>query len=146
MRRILAMIMIILMISPAKADWVMCQPDGEVRVRKKPSISSEEVARVYPMDEVVVDKVKNGWSHVIIGCEAGEGWNDHLTGSEPEFFPDGKIFIATRGKLAVRRSINGEIIKKIKKGTEVKVFYRSEDWSVTSIGYIKSEFLEAEDE
>lgn len=148
MRRILALIMIILMVSPAKADWVMCQPKGEVRVRKRPSIDSEEVARVYPMDEVEVDKVQGRWRHITIGCETGEGWirDDHLSATEPECFPEGKIFITTRGKLAVRKSINGEVKRKVKKGTKVKVFYKSDDWCVTDIGYIKTEFLEAEDE
>ena len=153
MRKLLAIIILTLISITALAEtpteaWVMCNPKSEVIVRIRPDIRSEEAARVFPGDRVNVDKKKGKWYHVTLGCEAGEGWirGDHLSFYEPEVFPEGKTFITTRGRLAVRKSIGGEVIRKFKKpGVSVKVFIISEDWAVTSAGYIKSDFLEAEE-
>lgn len=154
MRKLLAIIILTLFTITAIAEapteaWVMCNLKSEVIVRTKPDISGDETARVYPGDRVELDggKKKN-WFHVLLNCESGEGWirGDHLSFTEPVVYEEGKAYKTTRGKLSARKSINGEIVKRIKKaGTQVTVYMISEDWAVTSAGYIKSEFLEAEE-
>ena len=154
MRKLLTIIILTLITITALAEapteaWVMCNLNSEVIVRAGPDKGTDEAARVYPGDRVELDgKKKGSWYHVILGCEAGEGWirGDHLSFYEPEIFPDGKTYRTTKGKLVSRKSIGGQINRKFKKaGITVTVYMISEDWAVTSAGYIKSEFLEAEE-
>ena len=130
--------------NPTEA-WVMCQPDSEVNVREFPNRHAAEVARVFPGDRIeLTGKKKGRWYHCTIPSENGEGWirGDFLVFTEPEIYPEGKIFETTNGKLYARYSIRGNKRKTLKKGVKVTVYMMSEDWAITSQGFIMSKFLE----
>lgn len=156
MKRIVALILSLFFAFPALAEvpeeaWVMCQPNSEVVVRRSANKHSDEVARVFPGDRVVLTGQKIGrWYEISMVCETGGGWvrGDFLSFSEPEVFEGGKKFVTTRGNLKARFSIRGNVRRKFKKkGVEVKVYLMADEWSVTSQGYIMTKYLEAvEDE
>ena len=150
MRRVIIAILSLFFAFPAFAEipeeaWVMCQPDSEVVVRRSANRNSEEVARAFPADHVLLTGRKQGrWYEVDIPCEAGIGWirGDFLSFYEPEVFEGGKTFRTTTKKLKARFSINGRTRRKFKNYTEVKVYLMADEWSVTSQGYIMTKFLE----
>jgi len=128
---------------PAEA-WVMCQPDSSVNVRERPNKHSEVVCEAYAGDRITLDGKKQGrWYHCLIPCEAGEGWirGDFLSFYEPEYWPEGRKFETTAGNLNARFSIRGNIRKRLGKGVTLTVYLCSEEWSVTSQGFIQTKFL-----
>lgn len=150
MRFIAWLMIIITAISTAFADtpeeaWVMCQPDSELIVRFSPSRHSQEVARVFPGDRVVLTGRKRGrWYEICGSFENGTGWirSDYLSFSEPEVFPGGKRFKTNRGKLVSRMSIKGNVRNKFKKpGVQVVVYLMADEWSVTDHGYVMTKYL-----
>jgi len=151
MKRLIVLIFSLILAFPALAEvpseaWVMCQPNSEVVVRRSANRHSEEVARTFPADHVLLTGRKKGrWYEVDIPCEAGIGWirGDFLSFTEPEVFEGGKLFRTTRKNLKARFSINGNIRRKFKwKGIVVRVYLMAEQWSVTSQGFIMTKFLE----
>ena len=125
--------------------FVFCQPDSYVYIRARASKHAIEEGRLYLGDSVFVDRQVGQWSHCVgLACEAGEGWvkSDFLGEWEPEIYPDGMKMVTTKGRVNARFSINGKIRKRLGKGAAVTVWAIAEDWSVTSQGMIKSEFLE----
>ena len=155
MKKLILLILSLLFIFPASAEkpeeaWVMCQPDSEVVVRMSANRHSEEVARAFPGDHLVLTGRKKGrWYEISYHCENNGGWvrGDFLSFSEPEIFEGGKTFVTTRGNLKARYSIRGNVRKKFKKkGVEVKVYLMADEWSVTSQGFIMTKYLEEADE
>ena len=88
---------------------------------------------------------KNGYYHVIVGVEAGEGWikKGYVVHSKPE--RDGHVYpISANGRVAARRTVNGTRRRWMHDGDEVKVYMRSEDWCLTNQGFIKTECIDLE--
>lgn len=155
MKRLIALFLSFFFAFPALAEvpeeaWVMCQPKSEVVVRVAANRHSREAARVFPGDRLILTGKKQGrWYQIELPCENGGGWvrGDFLSFTEPEMFEGGKEFVTTRKNLKARYSIRGNVRKTFrKKGVCVKVYLMSEEWSVTSQGFIMTKFLEAVDE
>lgn len=148
MKRLIALILSFLIVFPACAEevWVMCQPNSEVMVRLSPNKHSEQTGRVFAGDRLELTGRKSGrWYEAYVSNEYGRGWirGDYLSFSEPEVFKDGKQFRTTVGKLVARFSIRGNIRRKFKSaGAIVTVYLMADEWSVTSEGFIMTEFLE----
>ena len=122
----------------------MCQPDSEVNIREKPSKKSDVVAHAYMGDEIKLDGQRSGkWRHCIIPCENGEGWirEDFLSLEAPEDLGSG-ICQTTEPNVWARYSAAGKPRKRLKKGTVVKLYITTAEWSVTSQGFVMTQFLE----
>lgn len=129
--------------------WAMCQPGSTLIVRRSSSKNSMEVGRLDPCDPVETDgKSVNGYIHVYGNWENGDGfvYCGYLSTEEPERVFEQYVCVS-RARVACRRWISGPMMPNhawITNGTNVQVFYRTSEWSVTNRGYIKSEWLEAD--
>jgi len=122
--------------------WILCK--DYVLIRTTPSRSASECGQLDPGDEIEIDgETADGFAHIVSPCD-GWVWAGNITFAQVEKIDDTMVVVA-RKQVACRRWIDGPQIednKWAKNGTEVKVFYMSEEWAVTSRGYIRSEWLE----
>lgn len=125
--------------------FILCNPKTPVIVRKTPSKGASETGRLDFGDDVWTDgKKKNGYLHVIGITEAGEGWvfaGNTIT-DQPEKLTRAWANVAATGRVMTYRWINGKRNGWVKIGSEVKVYAISEEWAVTSKGYIRTKYLE----
>ena len=132
----------------AEEMYVICRPDSFANIREKANFRAEIVAMPFPGDPVETDGRKSGqWVHVKYSCEAGEGWifRGYITDSEPTFYPEGIKGEVNRNRVKARRYVNGPRVRWLKKGTTVSVFAVSDDWCVTSLGYVMTKYLNIEE-
>lgn len=126
--------------------WVLCTPGSSVNVRKSPTRHSESISRLEAGDYVELTGKKRGrWYQCDVMCEAGMGWvrGDYLVFDKPTIYLKPLKCVTTVKQVWARYSIRGNKCAKLKMGTEVRVFVMSEEWSVTSHGFIMTKFLEA---
>ena len=133
----------------ANADYmyVLCRPNDYVNVRSLPTTKGDLAGILDCGDCVettgVTKKDKNGrtW-YEVCGFE-GEAWvcAMYLQNSKIEI---GKCtgYVASLGRTALRRSPNGKRIKWLKNGAEVTILAMSEEWALTTGGYVKRECLD----
>mgnify|MGYP002525400438 CR=1 FL=1 len=142
---------LLLVCGPAAAEtaWVMC--DGYVNIRDMPGKKSQAVGFLDPGDSFETDGIiKNGFVQAQIG-EGGENWifAGYVTNEKPERVDERYVCTAKR-RVACRRWIDGPQIRGkvgwLYNGTNVRVYWRTGEWSVTSRGYVRSEWLEADPE
>lgn len=126
--------------------WVLCTPDGEVNIRSRATTDSEVTGRVFAGDAVQVSGGKNRWAWCEgLGTEMGEGYihQGYLVDSEVTLYPEPvTMTVAGRGRVAARRSVDGERRKWLRPGDQVTVYATGGGWACTSDGYIQSKFLE----
>lgn len=144
---ILAAMVLVFMISNALADdnvWALC--DSYVNIRAKPSKNGQIIGYLDCGEGLETDYiVKYGWLHVInISCEMDEGWvkAEYMVDSNPEFV-DTDCIVASNGRVALRKTVDGNRKAWVKNGETLHVLWSSSEWSLTNRGYIKTEFLEA---
>ena len=148
MKRIIAAaIFAVLLFSCAFAEtaWVLCQPDSYVNIRQNPSSRSAIIGRYECGDEVEVSgKKKNGFMRCSgLSLEETDGWISagYLVYSKPEpVFQH--VTVHSNGRVACRKTVDGSRRCWVKDGDIVKVFYRSDEWSVTDRGFIRTEYVE----
>ena len=126
--------------------FILCNPkvDNHVSIRRSPRKGSEETGQLYCGDSFITDgKIKNGYLHILGMTEYGEGWV-HLgyVVEDKPVIEKCKASIAASGRVMSWRMINGKKNRWLNVGDEVKVFARSEEWAVTSRGYIRTKYLE----
>ena len=131
--------------------WALCKKGSHVEVHERPDKSSPVVGRLDPMDAFRTDgESRNGY----IWCDIGEscgGWIycGYVSTEEPIEVMERYVCVAKK-QVACRRWIHGPQIAGragwLKNMQTVEVFYRTESWSVTSRGYIQSEWLEVDPE
>ena len=130
--------------------WVICQPGSYVNVRTKPSSRSECMGRFESGDRVYLDGiVQNGFAHCVrLALEDTEGWIHlgYLVADKPELKNGAWYRIRSNGRVAVRRSIDGDRTAWLKNGSELQVLWMSDEWSLTTRGFVKTEYLEAKEE
>lgn len=143
---------IILLFSAAGAEerWILCRDYANVHI--SPSKKSETVGYLDAGDNFETDgKTRNGFLHVLSIGENGDGWvfSGYVSNEQPEKKDSRYVCVASK-QLACRRWIGGSRIKGrrgwLKNGETVKVYYRTDEWSVTSRGYIRSEWLDPDPE
>ena len=140
-----------MIISPADAEtrWAMCK--SYLNVRTGPSKNSPEIGRLDAGDEFETDgTVRDGFIRVC-GVGEGEGWVfSGYTVDEQPIRTDERYVCVANSRAACRRWAGGPRIKGkagwLYNGTDVKVYYRTEKWALTSRGYIASEWLERDPE
>ena len=122
--------------------WVLCEPNGCVNLREKPK--GAIFGGVCCGDDLLTDgKTKNGWLHVFdLAAEIDSGWISarYIVYDEPETVMR-KMQIQAEGRVAARNWVDGKVIHWLHDGEKVEVYYSSYEWSVTDMGYIKTEFL-----
>ena len=144
MKRFLIVLLCLLLVCvSALADtvYVLCQPDSFVYVRQFPKKGAQSVGFAELGQALETDsKTKNGFIHVF-GFE-GDGWicAGFVTDS-PVVVGTVDGWIDSQGRVACRRSINGTRRKWLSDGTEVVIFARSDEWSITNKGFIQTAYL-----
>jgi hypothetical protein len=126
--------------------YVVCQKDDYVHARMKPTRKSQSVGRFDGGDEVVTDGyVKNGFLRCY-GFETGVAWvhKGYVVYDRPEKVDGQTAYSVSRGTLNARRYIGGKVIHKLENLDEVKVYWWSDEWAVTSKGFIQTKYLEIE--
>lgn len=148
----LAIGLTIIMLTPAEAEaeetkaYILCNPESYVNIRVIPNKNGIVSARYLCGDEVTLDGKKKGdWMHVVNAHgESPEGWVHRLYVCEScVVVLDEEQKATTNAKnVRVRNGVNGKILKRVKKGTEVRIMVISMDWCLTNKGYIKTECLD----
>ena len=123
--------------------YILCRPGGHVNVRTMPSKSALVAGWVEFGKCVETDgKEKNGFMHVVnLAAEETEGWiyAGFLVYDQPR---DEKYTAEVWGGPVIARScVGGKQIGRLKDGQRVTVYALSNAWSVTSRGYIMSDWL-----
>lgn len=126
--------------------WVLCRPEtGGVLVREKPQKKSAEIALVDCGRCMETDqREKNGYVHVFgLAAEEDSGWISarYVLWSEPKEI-NHKMLVRAEGRVAARKWIEGPVARWIQPGETVTVYWKSSEWAVTDLGYIRSEFIE----
>ena len=125
--------------------WVICDPDSYVTIREKPRKSSLECGGAMCGSRMMTDgKVKNGFLHVYdLSAESDSGWisTGFVVYDPPEEIRE-RAMVVSPTRLAARKWIGGKIKKWLANGTRVTIICRSDEWSLTNCGYVKTEFLE----
>ena len=125
--------------------FILCNPKTPVFVRKSPKKGAAETGRLDFGDEVWTDgRKKNGYLHVIGITEAGEGWifaGNTIT-DQPEKLTGARATVAATGRVMTYRWVKGKKNGWVEIGEDVKVYAISEEWAVTSKGYIRMKYLE----
>ena len=124
--------------------FILCNPQSHVNVREWPKKGSAKTGWIMFGDSVLTDgKKKNGYLHVIGITESGEGWI-----KAGYAIPDQPVEVkATAAVSASGRVMSYRNAGKNKLGwvpllAEMKVYALSEEWAVTSRGYIRRKYLE----
>ena len=123
--------------------WVLCEPTGTVNIRSRPG--GPVFAGATCGAEMWTDnKQRSGFLHVLdLAAEQDTGWIScrYIVYDRPEEI-NRQMVITGEGRIAARKWIGGEIVRWMKPGDTVTVYWWSAEWSVTDHGYIMSVFLE----
>lgn len=150
MKRFIALIMLIAAIMAAFSGmcedyriFILCDPKTPVNVRISPKRGAKITGRFDFGDWVETDgKEKNGYVHVYAG-DAGEGWicSGYVVDDQPEKVK-AMASVAATGRVMSYKRIGGKRKYWLEVGDEVKVYAMSDEWAVTSKGYIRTKYLE----
>lgn len=126
--------------------WVLCQPNSYINVRPFPKKDTERSGYLMSGDRIFIDGTeKRGYMHVYGITEAGEGWvfKGYIVYSEP--YEDGHRYpIHAKGRVAARRTVGGTRRKWLHDGDILTVYMVSDEWCLTSQGFVKTEFIDLE--
>ena len=125
--------------------WVICKPHGYVNAREKPDSCSGIAGRFDPGDEIKLDGItKNGYAHIAYPTFEYDAWiyTGYVALDEPKNLKGQTAIVNSNKNLAVRKSMCGEVIKWLKNGDELQVFWWTDDWCVTNYGYVMTEWIE----
>ena len=130
--------------------YALCRPGDYVHARKLPSRNSTSLGRFETGDEIQTDgKTKDGFVHVVNApFEEKECWVHcgYIVFDRPEKMFGRTATVVCNGNLLVRQCVDGKVVKKLKNGTELQIFYWSGEWAVTNRGYVRTEFIELDGE
>lgn len=152
MRRVFSMLilMVFLPILVSAEDeeyitgYVVCQSDSFVNVRSTPSTKGNNVEGwLMCGDEVDIDRDRKGWVHCVnLPMESAEGWvhSGYIVYDEP-IEVNVECTIIGKGRVAARRSINGDRRCWVHPGDIITVYWYSDEWCVTNVGFIKTKFI-----
>lgn len=128
--------------------FIICHPESFVNVREAPKKRGDVIGRLELGDKVESDgKEKNGYLHLInLPLEMTDGWVSlgYVTGQMEIRTVTAEI--ESKGRVACRRYINGKRRKWLRDGDQVTVYGWSDDWAITSQGYIMTKYLEVQSE
>ena len=151
MKKIVAIVFaLLILVSTAYADtmYVLCKPGDYVNARMTPSTKGQVMGRLECGDEVETDRVtkkdKKGRTWVqIYGFEAGTAWVCAMYLQETPIEKEKCYgYVVAYGRTALRRSPNGKRIKWLNNGDELDILAMSEEWVLTTMGYVRREYLD----
>ena len=126
-----------------EARWVFC--NDVLLVREGPKKTHTATGELEPGTQVWTDgKVRNGYCHLVnLANESGDGWvrSIYLTDKEPQKI-DCEATVISKGRLAARRTVNGERTSWLKPLSTVTVYWATDEWAVTNKGYVMTKYLE----
>lgn len=125
--------------------FILCNPKTPVIVRESPKRGSQETGRLDFGDDVWTDgKKRNGYLHVIGITEAGGGWlfAGNTIQDQPEELTGARAHVSATGRVMSYRWVNGKKNGWVEVGTQVTVYAISDEWAVTSKGYIRTKYLD----
>lgn len=153
MRKLVPILILLLLVcGGARADTVsvMCKPGDIVNVREKPTTESAKVGWMecgmsFETDGVTKkDSKGRTWVHMINApLEVDEAWVCKMYVQDTVYIESYDAEITASGRVALRRAPGGSRIKWLSPGTEVKVVVRSDEWALTTAGYIALDCLTA---
>lgn len=126
--------------------WVLCQPNSFVNVRMFPKKTGEVVGRLELGDSAWTDgKRKNGFLHLVDSSFEDDGWiySGFISRTTVKQAKN-RAKIVSRGRVRARRYVNGTRRKWLENAQEVTVFGISDEWCVTSEGFIQTKFIRME--
>lgn len=130
--------------------WVLCDPDSYVCIREAPRKSAFAVGGATCGTRLETDgKAKGSYIHLVnVPAEDCEGWISAQFIVYDEPYPmDRTATVVSNGKLAVRKGINGKVKKWLKPMEDsVRIRWWSDEWCLTTAGYVQTEFLELDGE
>ena len=129
--------------------WAMCKPGSRVTVRMNPNKKSAETGYLECGDSFQTDgESRDGWIRCYGAGEGGWVYSGYVVTEKPEKIGARYICCAVK-QVACRKWMGGPKIDGrpwLRHGQNVDVFCMADGWAVTSRGYIRSEFLEADPE
>lgn len=134
----------------AVGETILCKPTDSVNARISPSTKSHVEGRYECGDEIETDGVvktdKQGrkWIHVIDApFESGEVWVCSMyVQDSPVTVEKCHAYVCANGRTALRRSPNGKRTKWLSNGTSLTVLAYSDEWALTTIGYVSMSCIE----
>ena len=151
MKRIIALVIVLTAsmtcftaFSESSDKYIICNPESYVLVRKSPKNTAEATGRLDCGDTIQTDgKQKDGFLHILGVTEYGEGWvyQGYIVDDEP-MIEKCKGTVAANGRVAARKCIDSKQYNWVNMATDLTVFVRSDEWAVTSKGFIKTKYLE----
>ena len=131
--------------------WALCKPGAQVMLRATPEKDGQIVGYLEAGDSFRTDaESRNGYIRAY-GIGDGGGWVycGFVVTDKPEMVNERYVCVA-KNRAACRRWCDGPRIDGrpgwIYNGTNVQVFYKSDEWCVTARGYIQTEWLEVDPE
>lgn len=152
MKRIAMIVIIMLVVSAyAFADdmYILCRPDDYVNVRAFPSTNAETVGQLDCGDHVETDgttrRDRKGRTWFKVLNFEGDAWVCSMYLQEtPVVVATVQGYVSARGRTAVRRSPGGKRIKWLRCGDEITIYAMSDEWALTTKGYIMTEMIDIE--
>lgn len=142
-KAIFLLLFVLLLWANSKADTKYVLVQSELNVRSRPSLGGEIHGRLFTGDCVEVEKTYHEWSFLKnLPSEEACGWvsSNYLVNS-PVTEMNCQAIVSANGRVALRKSVNGDRKSWANPGDILTVYGKSDVWSVTNKGYIKTEFL-----
>lgn len=150
MKKLILGLVFLFMFSCAAAEediWILCQPDSSVNIRTTASRKYEATGEVVcGWHAETTGETKDGFLYLVnLADEDGVGWiyKGYVVYSEP-IIKTFDINVCSDGRVACWNYINGKRNCWVYPGDLIKVYAISEEWAVTSMGFIRSKYLGVE--
>ena len=125
--------------------WAFCKPGSHVSVRMEPSKGSAETGRLDFGDSFQTDGENiDGWIRCYGAGEGGWVYSAYAALSKPEMSGE-KFVCAAKEQVAIRKWPCGPFVDGnhwLKSGEVIQVLASDGEWSVTTRGYVKAEYLD----
>ena len=151
MRKLIAVIvMLLIMVTTASGESILCKPNDSVNARRSPSTKANvegrfECGDVIETDgKVEIDNRGRKWIHVIDGTfETSDVWVCAMYVQDSTVTVEKRLaYVSANGRTALRRSPDGKRIKWLENGKELTVLAYSDEWALTTIGYVSMACLD----
>ena len=129
--------------------YALCKPGDIVHVREFPTSKASQAGFLDCGDPVETDweikKDNHGGEWLRVYGFEGDAWvSAKYLSPSPVTVPTEEChaYVCSIGRVAVRRAPNGKRTKWAYNGDEFRVLAMTDEWILTTRGYIKSEFVE----
>ena len=124
--------------------YILCK--DYVIIRQWASRHATEIGQLDPCDEVEVDgRTKDGFAHIVAPMD-GWVWAGNIVFSPVEEV-NRPAYVTAKKRVACRKWCDGPTVDErpyLITGSEVKIYWLSQDWAITHRGFVKTEWLEGD--